>query len=451
MKQIKLRPFSSLQTVLEMPADKSISHRALMISSIARGKTRIFNLLKSKDTEATLNCLKKLNNSISYCQKDKCLSISGKGKFFSLCRKITLNAGESGTTIRLLSGIMAGQKFPVKIKTAPSLQSRPMKRIIIPLSLMGADIKGVEKKTGIYPPLELRPVPELKGIKYKMPQASAQVKSAVLLAALFSKTEVRIKEPFPSRDHTERMLKLFRADLKKKSGYLVCSRSKLKSPGKLFVPGDISSAAFFIVLTAILPDSKLVLKNTGINPTRTGLVKVLKRMGADIAFVNKHPGEEAYADIRVRSSALSGITVEQEEIPLMIDEVPILMTAAAYARGTTLIKGLKELRYKETDRIRSMVSNLKRAGVDIKAEYDRKGKDWQVRIKGRSDIRSARFRSFNDHRTAMSLIIFALASGKEHFIDDVKCIDKSFPDFMTIIRKLYRQEVRGANAANGDN
>ena len=320
------------------------------------------------------------------------------------------------------------------------MSKRPMKRITVPLRLMGAKINGKSENGEEYPPLEIAPVKELSGITYIMPQASAQVKSAILFASLFSKTPVRIKEPYPSRDHTERMLLSFGARIKKSRGFIVCERPdlklKLKTPGQLTVPGDFSSAAFFLVLGALLKNSEILLKNVGINPTRTGLLGALRRMGARIRVNNKKNGVEPYADILVKSSELCGITVKAEEIPLMIDEIPVLMVAASFARGTSGLYGLKELKVKETDRIHSMVSNLQKAGVDIVASPYARGKDWKVTIKGAKKITPTQFKSFSDHRTAMSLIIAGLASGKEHTIDDIHCINKSVPGFIPIIESF---------------
>ena len=369
----KILPIESLKTQISIPSDKSISHRALLISALSCGVTKIFNFLNSNDTLATLSCIEKFPIKVEYARDTNQVRISSssEGSLFSLSKKTIFSASESGTTIRLLSGILSGQPFPSIIKAAPALSKRPMKRITVPLRLMGAKINGKSENGEEYPPLEIAPVKELSGITYIMPQASAQVKSAILFASLFSKTPVRIKEPYPSRDHTERMLLSFGARIKKSRGFIVCERPdlklKLKTPGQLTVPGDFSSAAFFLVLGALLKNSEILLKNVGINPTRTGLLGALRRMGARIRVNNKKNGVEPYADILVKSSELCGITVKAEEIPLMIDEIPVLMVAASFARGTSGLYGLKELKVKETDRIHSMVSNLQKAGVDIVA------------------------------------------------------------------------------------
>ncbi len=435
MKQYKIKPLSKLRATLAIPADKSISHRALLLSALAEGKTEISGLLDSADTNATLECLKKLPLKVSRDRSRHKLTISSPGPVFDLKGSITFPARESGTTMRLLCGFLAGQPFRSVLTGSPALKKRPMRRVTHPLRMMGALISGQARGKEEYPPLIIEPTEFLQGITYHMPQASAQVKSALLLASLFSRTAVKIKEPYPCRDHTERMLSLFKAKIRKERGYIVCGPSRLKTPGKIRIPADISSAAFFIVLGIILPDSQLCLCGVGINPTRTGLITVLKRMGADIRFARSHTSGEPYADIIVRSSKLKATTVRASEIPLMIDEVPVLMIAAAYARGTTRIQGISELKVKETDRITSMLTNLKKAGVQARAVTDKQN-GWSVSITGSDSFKAARFRSFNDHRTAMSLIVFGLASGLEHTIDDIQCINKSFPEFIPTIKKL---------------
>ncbi len=436
---IKISPLQKIKKEIEIPSDKSISHRALMISSLSKGKTRIRNFLQSDDTLITLNCFKKLNVGITYKKKDKEVIINSGGSYFDAPKRVNLYSGESGTTIRLISGILAGQRFISCLSAAPSLEKRPMKRITFPLRLMGADIQSREKAGNEYPPLSIKPVKGLHSIIYKTPVASAQIKSAIIFASLFSKGITKIKEPFISRDHTERMLKFFGAKLKKQSGYILVEKSKLKTPGEILIPGDFSSAAFFVVLGLILKNSELRVKNVGLNSTRTGLIPALKSMGAKIRILHKNRSYfEPYGDILIESSSLKGITIKQEDIPLMIDEIPLLMICACFARGTTKIYGLKELRVKETDRITSMVYNLKKAGQDIETKSYKSGKEtnWMVKIKGGERIRPAEFKSFSDHRTAMSLIIFALASEKGGEIDDIECTNKSFPGFISIVDSL---------------
>ncbi|HDN86412.1 MAG: 3-phosphoshikimate 1-carboxyvinyltransferase [Candidatus Omnitrophota bacterium] len=429
-------PISKVKKEIAVPGDKSISHRALLISSLARGKTKIINFLNSQDTLATLKCLRMLNVEIKYTKRKNEAEVNSRGPLFDISGKVKLNAQESGTTIRLLSGILVAQKFSSLLESKGSLRKRPMKRITYPLRLMGGKIKGKIKDKEEYPPLEIDPTDFLLGINYKLPQASAQVKSAIMFASLFSKGKTKIVEPQHSRDHTERMLRLFGAKLKKVSKSITIEKSKLASPGEIFIPSDISSASFFIALGLLLKDSEILIRNVGLNPTRSGFLKVLKRMGANIKVFNRKNYFEPYGDVLAKSSQLKGVEVEEKEIPLMIDELPILMVCASFAKGRTIIKGLRELKVKETDRLSSMVYNLKKAGVDIKATTY-KGDNWKVEILGKRKINSVKFRSFSDHRTAMSLIVFGMASQKSFYLDDVTCIDKSFPDFIPIINSLY--------------
>ena len=442
MKMHKIIPKNKIKAVLRVPADKSISHRAIFISSIAKGKTLIKNFLYSHDTNASLDCMRRLGVEIKKKPTGEIVVSSG-GKHFPRNRRVTLNAYNSGTTIRVISGILVCQNFDTILIAEGSLRKRPMKRITEPLRLMGADIRGRSLKNDEYPPLYIRHKSSIRGINYRLKVSSAQVKSAILFASLFAEGVTKIKEPNQSRDHTERMLKAFGASLKKEKGFIYSKKSDLQSPGSIFIPGDLSSASFFIALGAILDNSSIVIKNVGINPTRIGFINVLKRMGAHIKITNKIMYLEPYGDITVTSSKLKGVIVRREEIPLMIDELPLLFVCASFAKGTSIIYGLKELRVKETDRISSMVYNLRKAGIDIKSE-NHKG-DWRVIIKGVGDnkdkIKPANFKSFSDHRTAMSMIVFGISSSKACGIDDVKCIDKSFPGFIKLINSLFKDKL----------
>lgn len=421
----RIKPLKKIKKTIKLPADKSISHRALMLSAISPGKTTIKNFLDSDDIKATISCLRKLGVKIK--RKDKALIVEGTGKYFPKNKKVTLFAEESGTTIRILSGLLVGQRFPVRFDAAPALRKRPMARIITPLTKMGANISG----RGKYPPLEIRPAKRIRSADLKLLIASAQVKSAIMLAALYADKPTTVKEPYQSRDHTERMFKLFGLKIKKSSKGIVCvPASKLISPKKIFIPSDFSSAAFFIVLGLILQESKLILKKVNINPSRCGLLKVLKRMGARIELKNKHNYYEPYADIVVRSSQLKAVRVKAEEIPSLIDEVPILAVAAAFASGRTRIEGLGELRVKETDRLKSISCNLKAAGVkvDICGQV--------LEIETAKVFKKASFKSFGDHRTAMSALVLGSAIKEDTCIDDLKCINKSFPQFIFLLNSL---------------
>ena len=439
---VKITSFSRIRSEINIPADKSISHRAIFISSVAKGKTIIRNFLKSNDTYASLECMKNLGVNIKKTSANEFIVVS-KGKYFPRKNKVLLNAGQSGTTLRVISGLLVGQNFSTKIEAEGSLRKRPMKRITEPLRLMGAKIKGLKRKDEELPPLCIEPVRELRAIDYKLPISSAQVKSAIIFASLFSKGTTKIKEYIPSRDHTERMLKYFRVSLKKEGNFIYSKEAELVTPGEIFVPGDFSSAAFFVALGALLEDSRIHIKKVNVNPTRIGFLNVLKRMGARIRITERKNYFEPYADIISYSSLLRSTIVRKKEIPLMIDELPILFVCAAFAKGATVIYGLKELKVKEADRINSMVYNLKQAGVDIKAYPYRN--DWCVVIKGignnRKKLKRASFKSFSDHRTAMSMVIMAIASRVECTLDEVDCISKSFPGFIDTINFLHKGAI----------
>jgi len=437
-----IKPLSKTKKEIVVPADKSISHRAIILSSLCEGETCIKPFLESEDASATLECMRKLG--IVAKSSGDSLTITGAGMYLKPKETpVTLLAGESGTTMRILSGLLSCQKFPITFEAAPSLVKRPMGRVVLPLQQMGARISGTAGKAKIthedviYPPLHIKPAVGINGGRFRLNVSSAQVKSSLMLASLYAKTQTVISEPYKSRDHTERMLKLFGAKIKIKGTTVTCKPvKKLISPKKLFVPGDFSSAAFFIVLGLILKNSKIVIKNVNINPTRCGLLQVLRRMGGKIKIKNKKNAYESYADIVVESSTLKAVKVEPEEIPSMIDEVPILCVASAFAEGKTEIRGVRELRIKETDRVWSMVHNLSEAGIDIyNARFDN---DEEIVIKGSKNIRPASFVSSFDHRIAMSMIIFGMALNKESEIDDITCINKSFPQFLSLVKSLHR-------------
>lgn len=438
----KILPVKKVDVEVTIPADKSISHRALIISSLAKGKTEVVNFLNSDDTIATFKCLRRLKIEIT--KRKGSLVVQGKGKYFPLQDAVRLYAGDSGTTMRILSGVLAAQKFPTLFNGGSGLKKRPMKRMITPLRLMGADISGRKIGSDEYPPLKIRPVERLKPISYTLPVASAQVKSALLLAALFVKEQSVIKEPYYSRDHTERMLEVFGAKIKKIGKKVIIRGERdLISPGVLFIPGDFSSASFFIALGLIMKESHIVIKGVNLNPTRCGLLKVLKRMGAKIRIVNRKRYFEPYGDLYVESSNLKGVCVYEDQIPLLIDEVPILSVICSFARGKSVILGLRELKVKESDRLEAIRYNLSRAGVyvDVRKYNNNSGEeDYCLIIKGRDrkHLMPSYFRSFSDHRIAMSMIILSLGMGKVCWIDDIECINKSFPDFIDIIENIEK-------------
>lgn len=436
MKSFSISRASFLKGKISLPADKSITHRAIIISSIAKGKTIVDNFSLSKDCLYTLEAFKKLGIKIT--RKDLKLSVFGEGLYGLKPPKGPIFVGDSGTTFRLLCGILAGQNFSSVLTAGKSLSQRPMLRITQPLRMMGARITSkskIQNPKEEYPPLTIRGG-KLKPITYKLPVASAQVKSAILLAGLYAEGTTRVIEPIPTRDHTERMLELFKANIKIEKNKIELKGGKeLNSPGYIFIPADISSASFFIVGSLILEGSFISISSVSLNPTRLGLIKVLKRMGANITLKYKDLSSfEPIGDIWVESSKLKSTVVKKEEIPSLIDEVPILMVASCFAEGKTLIESVQELRVKETDRIKSMVESLTKMGAKISLE--KKGNLENIIIEGRVDLRGDKLRSYGDHRTAMSLVIAGLKAKGKTTIDDISCVEKSFPNFLEILKSI---------------
>ncbi len=446
MRPFLVKPAAYIRGKVVLPGDKSIAHRAVILAAISAYKTVIKNFPSNEDCLSTVNTFRRLGVRLLY-RRQQVKSGSGQIIVFGVgLRGLSkpqrpIFIGDSGTTLRLMLGILAAQEFKAVLKAGKSLSRRPMLRVNIPLRLMGARISA--RKIALnaaqeeYPPITIRGA-ELRPITYKMPLASAQVKSAILLAGLYAKGLTRVIEPLKTRDHTERMLKLFKADIKRKHNQIIIRGDReLISPGTVTIPADISSASFFMVLASILPDSKILLRNVGLNPSRIGIIKVLKRMRADIQIVNRHADYEPVGDIIVKSSSLRGTTVKKEEIPSLIDELPVLMTAACFARGKTIFEGAQELRVKETDRINSMLENLNRMGADIQV-YSAKSE--KIIIKGVKELKGAPIKSFADHRTAMSMIVAALAANGNSKIDDTGCISKSFPDFLSVLNEHITYE-----------
>jgi len=448
MKSLSFQPTSNVKGTITLPGDKSIAHRALIISAIAQGTTSIKNFPANLDSLMTLSTLQKLGVKITKILRPNALSeikIFGRGLGGLKKPRGSLFLGNSGTSFRLLCGLLSGQDFAVRLEAGLSLSRRPMRRISLPLRMMGARISAQRKPHSAnrreeYPPLTIKGG-NLKGITYKMPVASAQVKSAIILAGLYARGETRVIETVKTRDHTERMLKLFRADIKTLRNMIkIKGAQELVSPGTINIPGDISSAAFFIVLAAIIPGSRLVIRNVSLNPLRIGLLRVLKRMGAEIKVTRSSARPvtnfEPAGDIIITSSKLKGIGVQTEEIPSLIDELPILMVAASVASGRTVFAGIGELRVKETDRINSMFKNLKSMGAQIK--IIKRGNSENIIIDGVTGLRGGRVKSFGDHRTAMSMVVAGLAARGKTYIDDTSCIRKSFPDFLNKLKSLLR-------------
>lgn len=407
---------------IKVPGDKSISHRAVMLGSLASGVTEISGFLKGADCLSTIDCFRKMGIDIDINGEN--VTVHGNGLRGLIKPDEMLYTGNSGTTTRLLCGILAGQNFNTSITGDASIQKRPMGRVVKPLSMMGAKIENE------YCPLYITGT-KLHGIAYKMPVASAQVKTAIILAGLYSDGETVIHEIEKSRDHTELMLSAMGADLTVDNLDITVKPTNDLTAVNVDVPGDISSAAFFLVLGAIMPNSQITVTNVGINPTRTGIIDVLKDMGADITLENVHTSAgETVADITVRSSSLKGTTVGGDIIPRLIDELPIIAVAAVFADGQTVIKDAQELKVKETNRIRAVVDEFNKCGIDI-TETD----DGMI-INGGNGIHGADFKTYGDHRMAMSLTVLAQLADGESTLDDSDCACVSYPTFFDDFYKL---------------
>lgn len=427
MKTIKVNITKALKGEITASGDKSISHRAVMIGGIAEGRTKVTGFLTAEDTINSARAMISLGAEIEGIGTET-LIIKGKGLRGLSEPENILDLGNSGTGIRLLMGLLAGQNFFSVLTGDASLRKRPMGRVAEPLRQMGANITG--REGGKKAPIAITGS-KLKGIDYKSPIASAQIKSSLLLAGLYADGETSVTEPMKSRDHTERMLKFFGAGIKEKDLTVSIKGGQRLNAGELNVPADISSAAFFLVAASIVEGSDVIIKDVGINPTRTGIIDVLKSMGADIELFNKRDfGFEPVADIRVRYSALKGTTVSGGLVPRTIDEFPILCIAGALAEGETIIRDAKELRVKESDRISSMAEGLRRMGVEIEEFED------GLRIVGRERLNGARCRSYSDHRIAMAFIIAGLKADGETVVEDTEWISTSFPDFMEKLNLL---------------
>ncbi|MGI6713070.1 MAG: 3-phosphoshikimate 1-carboxyvinyltransferase [Bacillota bacterium] len=417
-----------VQKKIHVPGDKSISHRAVLLGSIAQGTTSIDGFLMGEDCLSTVNCIRELGIEVNILEPGK-LIVKGKGIWGWKEPLNILDAGNSGTTMRLLMGLLAGQPFHAIIKGDSSLSKRPMGRVVIPLKKMGAKIDGRENARRA--PLAIRGQ-KLHPIDYTSPVPSAQVKSAIMLASLFAEGWTSINEPLQSRDHTERMLAAFGADIITNNCQVSIKGYPDLKGQNVFVPGDISSAAFFIVAATVIPDSEIILSNVGVNPTRTGIIDVLKKMGANITFANERLElGEPVTDIIVSSGNLKGVTVEGSDIPRLIDEIPVLTVAAAHAEGRTIIKDAQELRVKETDRIDAIVSEMIKLNVDIEPRDD-----GMVITGGRKLIGNV-VNSQGDHRIGMALAIAGMTSDGDTTIENTECVNISFPNFFEIIKELY--------------
>lgn len=423
---LKIGPVRGLQGTVAVPGDKSLSHRSIMLAGLADTPVVVRNFLVAEDCLSTVSCMRALGVSVEI-KPDGSVLVQGRGLYGLREPDDVLDAGNSGTTIRLLSGLLAGQPFFSVLTGDESLRRRPMARIVTPLTQMGARLFGREKSR--YAPVAIEPSGSLKGIDYMMPVASAQVKSAIMFAALYADSPTTITEPYLSRDHTERMFIQFGVEVFRQGlSVRVNPVGTLKASAVVDVPGDFSSAAFLLVAATIIPGSELLLTHVGINPTRTGLLEVLQQMGADIEVTKERlNGEEPVADLRVRSARLKGVSIGSDMIPRLIDEIPILAVAALFAEGQTLIHGAEELRVKETDRLRAMANELKRMGGDIAENPD------GLLIQGNGRLHSAKCLTYADHRVAMSLAVAGMAAhGVE--IDDPGCAEISFPGFFEVMK-----------------
>lgn len=423
MSDLRIKPVRYLKGKSAFPGDKSISHRAIMLASLARGKTLVSGISKGKDVLNTACAFQSMGIEIQGLGSEN-ITIQGKGLRGLLQPKNIIDCENSGTTMRLLSGILAGQNFSSTITGDESLRKRPMDRIVEPLGKMGARIEGR------FAPLKIAGE-KLNAISYQTPIPSAQVKSAILLAGLYASGKTEVTEPAKSRDHTERMLKYLEADIEVKDLMASITGERKLVAKPINIPGDISSASFFMVGAILLPGSHIKLSGVGLNPTRTGIIDVLKKMGAEIEIGNlREENNETLGDITVRGSRLKGITISGETIPGVIDELPILTVAATQAEGKTIIKDAKELRVKETDRIKALSINLSRMGVAVEERED------GLIIQEPCQLKGAKVDSFADHRMAMALAIAGLSARGETVVSNTNCIKTSFPEFEAILERL---------------
>ncbi len=425
--EIILKPGGSLEGELIPPGDKSISHRSVILGSLAKGRSVFDHFLTSEDCLNTLEAFRKMGVR-SELQGER-LSIEGRGLWDLAAPASDLDMGNSGTSTRLLLGVLAAQPFNSRLFGDASLSKRPMDRVVKPLTMMGADIEGKGERCLL--PLEVKGK-KLRGISYTLPVASAQIKSCLMLAGLYVEGETRVSEPEPSRDHTERAFGIFGANYEKQGSVHIVRRTESLKPQSYTIPGDISSAAFFIVGTLIADRSEVRLRQVGLNPTRTGILAVLKRMGAEIRVENEKRSGEPMGDLIIQSSRLKGTVVTPDEIPSLIDEIPILTLAAALAEGETCIVGARELRVKESDRIAVMVKNLRAVGATVDELED------GFRIQGREHLTGGTVESFGDHRVAMTFLIASLASKGDITVKGLDCIATSYPGFFDDLNSLKK-------------
>ncbi|WP_299233160.1 bifunctional prephenate dehydrogenase/3-phosphoshikimate 1-carboxyvinyltransferase [uncultured Halomonas sp.] len=428
----RMSPGGAVVGRIRVPGDKSISHRSIMLGALAEGVTEIKGFLEGEDSLATLQAFREMGVAIEGPYQGR-VTVHGVGLHGLKKPSGPLYVGNAGTAMRLFAGLLAGQAFDTELTGDTSLTKRPMNRVADPLRLMGAEIDTAE---GGRPPLQLHGGRALKGITYDMPMASAQVKSCLLLAGLYAEGETRVSEPAPTRDHTERMLAGFGYTVHRDGGTCWLSGGGRLTAAPIDVPSDISSATFFLVAAAITPGSDLVLEHVGINPTRIGVINILKLMGADLRLENEREvGGEPVADLHIRHAPLQGIDIPLEQVPLAIDEFPALFIAAANARGTTRLRGAEELRVKESDRLQAMADGLAAIGVEHTLYPDGIDIVGGGNAEG-SNYGGGRIDSLEDHRIAMSFAIAALRASEEIIIDDCANVATSFPGFVDLARKV---------------
>lgn len=425
---MKFSRINRLRGEVTVPGDKSISHRAVMFGALADGTTEVSNFLNGADCLSTIDCFRRLGISIE--EQNGRVLIHGKGLHGLSKSASGLDTGNSGTTTRLISGILAGQNFETTLNGDASIQTRPMNRIIQPLTRMGADITSI-RGNGCAP---LRIVGKpLKGIHYQSPVASAQVKSSILLAGLYADAPTSVTEPYLSRNHSEIMLNLFGGNVTSLGTTATIQPNPHLTGQKIHVPGDISSAAYFLAAGLIVPDSEILIKHVGINPTRDGILRVFREMGGSITLLNENQGNgEPTADLLVKAGSLHGITIGGSIIPTLIDEIPIIAVLACFAEGTTIIQDAQELKVKESNRIDVMVKNLSAMGAHIHATDD------GMIIEGGHPLHGAQIDSRLDHRIAMSFAIAALSADGETEILGADCVKISYPEFYEDLARLTR-------------
>lgn len=438
MSSLRVKSISSLHAEFSVPGDKSISHRAAIFGGLSNGVCEISNFLPSEDCLNTLKAMRSLGANFEVLEELQGygpikLRIHGKSMQLSV-PEAPIDCGNSGTGMRLLAGLLAGQKFTSELFGDASLSSRPMGRITVPLAEMGANLETLGEKPGCAP-LRIHGA-EVHPIDYDMPMASAQVKSAVLLAGLFSEGTNSVTQPSVTRDHTERMMAAFKLSCKTVGNKISVIGGQMPQSCDIKVPGDVSSAAFWLVAAAAMPGSRLLLKDVGLNPTRTAILKVLSRMGAHITEILHSSDGEPIGNIEIHGAALKGTTLLPEEIPNLIDEIPVIAVAAALATGETHIRGARELRVKETDRITTTVENLRKMGVDVE-EFE----DGMV-IRGGNPLHAAEIESHGDHRIAMAFCIAGLFAKGETAVHGTDCINTSYPGFSHHLDAIRHEKTK---------